>query len=477
MKVLILSTDLYTRGGIARYTSTLAWALADLLGHENVDVLVLLACGDPSDLRPRYRVLGPVTDRLTPMAKVRFANKALALARARYDLILCNHLGLAPIGAAIRFLYGTPFWVVCHGSEAWSRLPLLKRAALRQSELLLAVSRFTAGKLAEVHGIPEGRISILYNTIPQYFVRLLTAPSRPEGAESAAPTRERILLSVGTLSGPHAYKGFDTVIRALPRVLAHAGGGRYLVVGRGNNRASLERLAAEVGVADRVTFAGQVSDAELADLYRSCEVFVMPSCTLSVRGRARGEGFGRVFVEAALAGKPVVGSCEGGAAEAVLHGKTGLLVDPRSVEEVGDAVVTLLSDAELAASMGAAGRKWAQENFTQEALRRRLAELLERGFGGGRVVPQPGLGNRRRNQREILLEEHAALIRARAGPHSENVGNSPVDGLDPGPGGHERRFQMELVRNDIRGQQRGARWLPHRCSLSGLQGGWVCAEF
>ncbi len=81
-------------------------------------------------------------------------------------------------------------------------------------------------------------------------------------------------------------------------------------------------------------------------------------------------------MEAALAGKPVVGSREGGAAEAVLHGETGLLVDPRSQTEVADALITLLENPKLAARMGREGQRWARKNFTESALQNRLREML-----------------------------------------------------------------------------------------------------
>jgi phosphatidylinositol alpha-1,6-mannosyltransferase len=174
-----------------------------------------------------------------------------------------------------------------------------------------------------------------------------------------------------------AYKGFETVIRALPVALKRVPNLRYLIVGEGDDRPRLERLTGELQLQRYVTFAGSVSDEQLAKYYRSCDVFVLPSKATAKNGSWEGEGFGRVYVEAALAGKPVVGSRTGGAAEAVLDRETGFLVDPLSVDEVAHAAIMLLSDAELAASMGAAGRKWAMENFTQQALRRRLAELLK----------------------------------------------------------------------------------------------------
>ena len=201
----------------------------------------------------------------------------------------------------------------------------------------------------------------------------------PDGPAAPAPTRSEnqpVLLSVCTLVKGNQFKGVDTVIRALPQILAAAPGLQYVVVGGGDYRLDLERLAAETGVARHVTFVGAVPDAQLAVLYRSCDVFVLPSRPQQQGGYWGGEGFGRVYVEAALAGKPVVGSRTGGAAEAVLDGKTGFLVDPLSVDEVARAVVTLLGDAQVAGSMGAAGRKWALENFTQQAMWRALERLL-----------------------------------------------------------------------------------------------------
>jgi len=381
MKVLILATDIFTRGGIARHTYTFAATLADLLGPDNVDVCALLSYGDPSELHPQFRVLGCLSARLTAAAKARFTFQALELARQRYDLVVCSHLHLAPVAALIRFVYHTPYWVACYGTEAWAPLPLFTRAALRRADLVLPMSRFTAQKLVEVHGIPPRRSAIVYTTVPDHLEKLLTACGDAGEAKTRGGRRELTLLSVGNLTRFHTHKGFDIVIRALPRILASIPCVHYVIAGGGDNLPNLERLAAEVGVAGRVSFAGEVPDAELAALYRNCDVFVMPSGVSNHGALANGEGFGRVYVEAALAGKPAVGSRYGGAAEAVLDGKTGLLVNPGSPQEVADAVIALLGNPDTAAGMGAAGRRWALENFTQAALRRRLAQMLDERKG------------------------------------------------------------------------------------------------
>lgn len=379
MKLLILSPDIYTRGGIARYSATLASALGDILGPDNVYVQPLLGTTGTPETSSKYRVLNPVSCQLTTSSKLRFFGRALGLGSRKYDLIICTHIGLAPIAAMMRMFWGTPFWVTCHGIEVWRPLPFAERTALRCSHTVIPISRFTAEKIAEVNGVPRKKMSILYNAVPDEFVDLLS--STDEMPLPHPPKEEiKILLSVGMLSKDLAYKGFDTVIQALPKVMEAFPNLRYVVVGEGDNKENLRKLAVQIGVEKHVEFTGSISDAELAAWYRSCDVFVLPSRVRQSSGHWEGEGFGRVYVEAALAGKPVVGSRDGGAAEAVLNGKTGLLVDPASLPEITGALVKLLDDPASATQMGKRGRQWAMENFTTRALRGRLKEVL-RGVG------------------------------------------------------------------------------------------------
>lgn len=429
MRVLILATDVYTRGGIARYASSLVETLGDLVGAENIRVLALLGSGGPQDLANRFRIQHvTLASRPHLVDKLGFAAKAIQLGQEKFDLTICTHLALAQVAAAIRYLYRTPFWVVCHGEEAWQRNSALKDAALQQADLILAASEFTASKLRAALNIRARKVKLLYNAIPDRFARMLlstedTAPGlapagkvdntsgidqschserqqkipafvgscerRDSSSPLAHPSLPRtarrndgsepfskLLLSVGSLSKVHSYKGFERVIRALPQVLSQIPCAYYVIVGSGDDRKRLEGTAREIGVRDRVTFAGEVSDSELAAYYRACDVFVLPSQSRQHSGRWEGEGFGRVYIEAALAGKPVVGSREGGAAEAVLHEKTGFLVDPSSVEEITAAVCLLLQKPDVARHMGSEGRRWALRNFTAEQMRGSLRSLL-----------------------------------------------------------------------------------------------------
>jgi len=232
---------------------------------------------------------------------------------------------------------------------------------------------------------------VVYNAIPDDFVDLLLRDSKPAISPGMKICDdEKIILSVGNLAQGAEYKGFDIVVRALPRILSEMPKVRYVIVGEGPGRSTLQRLAAELGVAERVVFAGELSDAELASCYQECDVFVLPSGAPDSKGGWHGEGFGRVYAEASIAGKPVVASRVGGAVEAVLDGKTGLLVNPGSPEEVAEAVITVLRQPDLAMALGRAGRDRALNDFTSETMRKSLLRLLERFrlVSGERVLSQ-----------------------------------------------------------------------------------------
>jgi len=387
MRVLILATDIFTRGGIARYTSTLASSLGELLGAENVDVLCFWDWGHRGETPTDYRLLGTVSSRsrANVWARLQFLLKTARAGASGYDLVIANHVALAPVAALLKLAFGMPDWVACHCIEIWWGTTRPRRAALKKADLILPVSRYTAEIVQRMEGIDASRVRVLYNAIPDKLTDALgrDVVKGPTQAKEAwvghpQPAWERgpMLLSVCALVRDNEFKGIDTVIEALPRVLKTLPNLQYVVVGEGEIRPKLEAFAVKAGVAANVRFVGQVPDTELVELYRRCDLFVLPSRGQECGGAIGGEGFGRVYVEAALAGKPVIGSRAGGAAEAVLHGRTGLLVDPVSVEDVADAVLAVLTHPERAAAMGAAGRNWALATFTQQALKESLQPLL-----------------------------------------------------------------------------------------------------
>ncbi|EFV14375.1 glycosyltransferase family 4 protein [Segniliparus rugosus] len=170
-------------------------------------------------------------------------------------------------------------------------------------------------------------------------------------------------------------KGQDVLIKAMPKVLREVPDALLVIVGSGPCEKNLRKLADEHGVTDRVRFIGRVPEEDLPAWYAMADVFAMPCRT---RGKGLDvEGLGIVFLEASAAGLPVIAGDSGGAPETVREGETGTVVSGRSVQEVGDAAVRLLSDPIRASKMGVAGRAWVQESWGWDTSAAKLAELLD----------------------------------------------------------------------------------------------------
>jgi phosphatidylinositol alpha-1,6-mannosyltransferase len=293
-----------------------------------------------------------------------------------FERIICGYLAThGPLALWWRLRYGVPFVVLTYGMELRSaersRAAPFYRWILERAKLVVTIAepfsilvkRFAPK--ARVRKIPLG-------------CRALPAAGDRSAAEAARPelAGKRVVLSVGRLQ---PRKGFDVTLRALARLLAEGRDLIYVAVGDGPDRTRLEQLARELGVSERVIFAGKVDDAKLAALYARADVFTMPS-------REEGtsvEGFGLVFVEAGAAGVPVIGGRSGGVCEVVREGENGLLVEPLDAEALATAIARVLDDPQLAARFGAEGRRLAREVFTFEAMCSTLvAELASAGSAG-----------------------------------------------------------------------------------------------
>ncbi|WP_031467684.1 glycosyltransferase family 4 protein [Sciscionella sediminilitoris] len=257
-----------------------------------------------------------------------------------------------------------------HGHEVgWSMLPGA-RSVLRRigehTDAVTFVSHYTRSRIASAFGPATG-----FEYLPP---AVDTARFRPD---PLAGKRIRLRLGLGEqrvvlcLSRLVPRKGVDTLLAALPGVLAAAPDTVLLVAGTGRDTPRLRGLADRAGLGDRVVFAGAVPQSELADWYNAADVFAMPCRT---RGLGLDvEGFGMVFLEAAACGIPVVAGNSGGAPESVRTGETGFTVDGRDTGAVTRAVLRALE----ARGMGAAGRERVLEHWSWEQRARRLAELLE----------------------------------------------------------------------------------------------------
>lgn len=201
--------------------------------------------------------------------------------------------------------------------------------------------------------------------------------SQCDPGASAAVRREfgdRLIVSVGRLV---YYKGFEYLIRAMPRVP-----GKLLIVGEGPLRGKLSALASELGVAERVVFLGKIDHQRLVACYHAAQVFVLAST-------ARSEAFGIAQIEAMAAGLPVVNTnLDSGVPFVSLHQQTGLTVPPADPDALAGAINQLLEDPGLRASFGRAARLRAEQEFSLESMAARTLSSYER-------IVQPGRARQR----------------------------------------------------------------------------------
>lgn len=189
-------------------------------------------------------------------------------------------------------------------------------------------------------------------------------PTRPGAAirdEMGLEDDARIIGYVGRLV---ELKGIDYLVQAMPAIIASEPKAVLLILGDGEQRQALHNLATELGVQDCVVFAGARDD--VPNLLAIMEVAVLPTiCT---------EAMGRVLVEAAAAGKPVVATRLGGVEDIVVDNETGLIVAPEDAAALSAAIGRVLADPAFAATMGAAARIRA-ERFSLDAMMQKLNAL------------------------------------------------------------------------------------------------------
>jgi glycosyltransferase involved in cell wall biosynthesis len=173
------------------------------------------------------------------------------------------------------------------------------------------------------------------------------------------------LLFVGRLVHQ---KGLDVLVRALAK-LPPSLSWQLDLAGDGPEWTTLAGLAGRFNIADRVHVRGWMDKAALPALYRSADVFVLPS---------RDEGMPNALLEAMACGLPVIGTRIAGTSEAVVDGATGLLVPPEDVDALTAAIETIAADAQRRAAMGRASRTRAEAHFGWPAVTKAWLAVLDR---------------------------------------------------------------------------------------------------
>lgn len=297
--------------------------------------------------------------------RLSFVRRAAATAlKVRPELALIGHINHAPLGPLLKQLRpNLRVGVILYGVEAWFHLSRIKRRALRAADFILSISDYTRQRVVEANGINSERVVLLPCALD--WKNEAGSASRVWNSGSRKPGIR--LLSVCRLESGEQYKGIDTVIKALPWVLARIPDLEYSIVGTGNDLERHQRLASEMGVAANVRFLGAVDEKALRERYRNCDAFILPS---------DGEGFGIVYLEAMHFGKPVIAANSRAVPEVVKHDETGLLVNYGNVEQLAETMSTLCLNGNLRERLGRAGRERLLQHFTFDLFKQRLHRIL-----------------------------------------------------------------------------------------------------
>ena len=355
LRILALVTDAFGGyGGIAQYNRNLLTALTS--AAENIEIFVQPRIGPPTAIQvtSNLRQARPILSRW--LFALNAAKQAL---RTKPDIILCGHIYLGPLAQVLAKITGAKLVSQLHGIEVWQPLKRRHLEPLLRSDMVLCVSRDTKARYRRQGG-PTDNSFVLANMVGPAF-----APGdRALAQQRFGVTGCSVLLSVARLDILERYKGQDRVIKSLRDLNgAHGQPVVYLIAGQGEDRIRLEGVADLNGVSEQVRFLGKVPEADLPDLYRAADLFVLPST---------GEGFGIVYLEAMACGTPAVGLSVGGVPDPLGDGELGTLLPTDA--NLTSALQRLL---QAAPPDGAALSSAVRSRFGEVAFRTRVAQAFQ----------------------------------------------------------------------------------------------------
>jgi glycosyltransferase involved in cell wall biosynthesis len=261
---------------------------------------------------------------------------------------------------------GLPLISTCH---LWTRQTLAVRfydfldsLILRRFDAVVAVSD-TIAKSLRLSGIRESKIRVIDNGI-----------DLPHFSHAHATLAQKInkgpKLVVGTVGRLVAQKGMEYFLRAAREVLPDFPNVIFVIVGGGPDRTKLEHLAKDLQIEQNVLFSGQCTD--MPGAYASMDVFVLASID---------EGMPMVILEALASKRPVVATSVGAVPRLIIPGKTGLLIAPRDVQALKQAILRLLNDSSLRSELGNAGEALVKRNHSHDTMARNYLQVYEQMAG------------------------------------------------------------------------------------------------
>lgn len=264
--------------------------------------------------------------------------------------------------------------VVITSRRWWHTCPNRKlragnRVAFRLSDAVLANSAAVARSVHEEAGVASAAVWTVPNFADDHAFEPLTPAERALVRRGWRVPGDTPV--VGCVARLDPLKDHATLLRAVASLRDGVRRVHLVLIGDGEMRGALERLAADLAIADHVTFVGEVRDGQ--NHHRAFDISVLASLS---------EGFPNTLVEAMAAGRPVVATAVGGSVDAVVDGETGLLVPPGAPHELSAALKRLLDEPDTRSLMGRAGQERARRLYDARRTVGTLEDMYERLLAG-----------------------------------------------------------------------------------------------
>lgn len=370
-KVLITAFDFPPQwGGVASYS----WELANYLHSNNYEVLVVTK-KRPQTIQADFKI---VELKLANSGLVSFPIMSVHLFRIIKDFLpdhIISTLWLP--GAAAVFLTqkllrrSLDYSIVVHAMEIIesqetlkkrfrSKLSFIKQSCFSAAKNCFCVSRFTKELLLSTLSIDAKKVHVINNGV------------NPKNFNIASIEKAHDFPLILTACRLIPNKGVDEMIKAMSTIHKEFPKAHYIILGDGPDRDRLAKLIKLLNAENYITLKGKVDHKSLQEHYQKAHLFVM----LSRKQKHYVEGFGLVFLEAALHKTPSLGGLSGGIPDAIEDGKTGWLVDPYHSQKIEEKLLEILKDQKTLLQMGEFAQKMTLENRTWDIQFSKMMDII-----------------------------------------------------------------------------------------------------
>lgn len=258
----------------------------------------------------------------------------------KWNQVLVGHVNL---GTAIKLMRvvnkSIKINLIVHGIEVWDKKEGSKLWLLQNADTIISVSQYTKDRILENHqDINPEKIIVLPNCLDPFFKPISLTNKTFEKPQYLIERykileQTKVILTVSRIKSSEKYKGYDLILEALSQIKkVNKLNFKYILCG-GYDNVEFERVKSIIAaneLQNEVLITGYIDDKELTDHYLLADTFVMPS---------KKEGFGLVFIEAAVCGTRVIAGNMDGSVEALKNGELGTLVNPTDVQEIKAAML------------------------------------------------------------------------------------------------------------------------------------------